>query len=257
MSTQVDQGVRLNWDAFLEAEVERNKVPLHVKDAFLRQRNSGIRRFREVEWPQIRHQLAKDKGISLSDELEPHWTEAGRAVYWQHEIVSQIHQTGLSPLGTPIRALEEVDYGWKPTSPLPANSASIIADFLRNGLRLRPPTEVVQNEAVKAAVAADGSQRVETVAEPRQFECLRHGDVRRFVSWKTYLQHCAYNKEAPEEKAPDAVLEMAKKFTYFCFLHNKGFMFKRTAVHHLKNELRKPGRAVHPGLEQMTVNKGG
>ena len=109
----------------------------------------------------------------------------------------------------------------------------------------------------EAAVAADGSQRVETLLEPRQFECLRHGDVRRFVSWKTYLQHCAYNKEAPEEKAPDDVLEMAKRFTFFCFLHNKGFMFKRTAVHHLKNELRKPGRAVHPGLEQMTVNKGG
>lgn len=238
------------WDAFLEAEVERNRIPPHQRVAFLNQRMASIRAVRENDWPRFRNELATKYGCDIPDGVEPHWTEGGRAVYWQHQIVSQIVERP-GPDGLPMRVMEDRDYGWQPTLPLPANSAAAIAQFLRNGLRLRPPSN---GEAeVSEAAAPDGVLQGKSDAEARHFVCNRHRDHRSFPTWKAYIQHCDRMREPIQEKPPPDVAEIAAKYAYYCFPHNNGFNNRRLAERHMKVELRKPGRAVHLSVEQMKV----
>lgn len=255
MAIEVEQDIYLAWDAFLEAEAERTKVRPEDRERFIAGRRKSIEAYREFEWPQIRQALARDYHLEMPQGLEPHWTDSGTAVYWQDEVISSPMVTGKSSTGAPIRTLVEVHNGWKPTSPQPANNASQIAHYLRIGFRLRPPEKGLDVMALQSAVPAGAFKQPDAPPPARTYICERHGagEKRVFPSWKSYVQHCAEKREVLEEKPPAEVLEMASKYKYYCSTHHKGFNYKRTAMHHMKAELAKPGRSVHLSLEQMEM----
>ena len=257
MAIEVEQGIYLAWDAFLEEEAKRNYVRSEDRERFLAQRRKSINAFREFEWPQIRQALARDFHMEMPQGLEPHWTEPGTAVFWQDEVIASPTVVGQSPSGAPIRKLVDVHGGWKPTSPQPANNAWQIAHYLGNGLRLRPPEQGLDVMALQSAVPAGAFKRPDIAPPARTFVCERHGagEKRVFVSWKAYVQHCADRREVLEEAAPPEVLEMASRYKYYCSSHHKGFNHKRLAVWHMKAELSKPGRSVHLSLEQMEMKR--
>ncbi len=255
---EADKEVYLKWDAFFEADVDKQGLPADVRERVLRQRHLGVEHFRIFEWTKIVGELNRDYNYAVPEGLEPHWVEAGSAVYWQKQVHMQPVETGeTTASGVPIRELREVHGGWQPTSPLPANSASSIANFLGMGLRLRPPEAGVDVEVLESAVTVDSLQRPDPPKETKTYICQRHGDLRKFSTWKAYIRHCATKKEALEEIPPKEVLEMARKYVYYCYQHNQGFNNERLVKRHLRTELRKPGRAVHLSLEQMQMQKEG
>lgn len=255
MVIEAERDVYLDWNAFLEADVDKVALPAPTRERVLRQRQAGLDAFREFEWPKIRSELNRLHGLAVSEGLEPHWVEAGSAVYWQEQIQRQRKEVGTTPDGTIIREMQDVFEGWRPTSPLPANSAGQIAYYLQKGLRLRPPTNGVDVEVLSAAVPADALQRPDASPPARTFKCQRHGDLRAFTTWKAYIQHCTHRRESLEEVAPKAVVEMAKGYMYYCYLHNKGFNNPKIMQRHIKKELSKGGRAVHLSMEQMLMQK--
>ena len=234
--------VRLTWDAFLDDEDD---------GAY-----SQIEGFRETEWHNIRRQLRNDFSWDIPDGLEPHWTAPGRAIFWQQQIIRE-RVMRVDDRGRNRPVVEDVERGWAPTtSGLPAGSASQIAHWLDKGLRMRPPVDGVDAEALMAAVPSD---RIEVEPEPIPedvFFCYKHGMKQRgFKTWKLYAAHCAAYREIPELEPPDDVKEAMKAFKFYCLLHNVGFNNNALARRHVRNELRKPGKPVHQTLEQMMVQK--
>jgi hypothetical protein len=152
------------------------------------------------------------------------------------------------------REVEVVDRGWVSTNPLPANNASVVAGYLRKGFRLRPPEDGVDDEVSESAALT-----VEPQSQPPQgrvFYCGRHSKPRQFANWRAYLRHCQRFQEGIDEKPPLGLKLRIKKFTWYCFLHNIGFNNKRLVTLHVRQELRRPARGVHPDLEQMEVQRG-
>lgn len=226
MTTAVREDVYLAWDAFL-GERERRHVEA----------------YRRNQWPNIRREytnLAK-RPVALPDGLEPHWVAPGKAVYWQLQVTLR------QPEGTPEQ--------WLPTAPLPASTASVIARYLGKGLRLRPPVEGVAVETLQAAVPAEALQEP-AIEERPTFKCTDHGmDNYVYTTWRAYVRHCIAHREPPDMgQAPKHILERLMAHPYYCWLHNAGFNSRRVAERHMRGELRKPGRAVHPTLDQMQTN---
>ena len=200
--------------------------------------------------------MRQEFDYELPEGLEPHWIAPGSAVYWKHQFASErVEET--SDDGRRRRKVIEVDKGWAPTSPLPAVNASQIVAYLKKGLRLRPPQEGVDVEALEAAVPAAAlamSQPEEEKEPARTFICERHGWGKRlsYATWKGYVRHCARFNEPMEEAVPAEVAEHAKGFKWFCFLHNTGFTLERLAKRHLTVMQRR--RQPHITLEQMKVS---
>jgi hypothetical protein len=220
------------WDEFLEDNNRRH-----------------VEAWRRLEWPNILHQLSRAPfHIMLPEGLEPCWVLPGKAVFWQEQSVRQ-GVTKTDDQGREYRVAEVVSNGWSVTHPFPANSASAIAYQLRKGLRLRPPGQEVVETGTMAPV--EGSTQTE-----QMFVCTRHGfDRKAFATWKGYLHHCQYYKEAPDENPPWDVLERAKTFPYFCMVHNKGFQNHAGATRHRTTELKRSGKSYHPSVEDMKVNE--
>jgi hypothetical protein len=241
-----EMDIQLPWHFFLEKEEM-------AADA-LRNRHLHIEAFRRNAWSSIRRYLDQDYDLVVPDGLEPHWVDAGKAIYWQEQVTRQPIEYQDSD-GRTVRVMEEVSYGWHPTKPLPASNASIMAHYLDKGLRLRPPSEglavEVSHIAEEAAALSEGSQD-----EPHAvYWCLRHSTRgKSFSSWKAYIAHCARYQESPIEEPPDDVRERMKESKFYCFIHDKGFSNLRSASRHHKVSLRRPGRAVHPSVQEMEVN---
>jgi hypothetical protein len=238
MTTMVEQDIQLEWDAFLDKTAPQAA-----------QARAGIASFREMEWPAIKRELASVYGLAVPDGLEPHWVEPGRAVYWQHQLRTE------RAFNEKMQKWERVekDYGWQPTSGLPASNPSIMAHYLKKGLRLRPPQDGVDEEAFKAAgLSLDVS--VEQAMPERTYKCVRHpGDNFSFPTWKAYIAHCLHRREVPEEEPPEEVREKMGTFEYYCALHDKGFNNRRLADRHVRNEQRRPSNAGHPPVDSLRV----
>lgn len=215
------------WDSFVE---ERARL--------------AVEGFRKIGWPNINRDLSKVYGIVLPEGLEPSWVTPGKAVYWQEQVIRRpVEQEN----GT--RMMEDFSDGWQPTSPLPANNASVIAHYLNKGLRLRPFD--------LGTVEAEDPTPPEAPAKPSLvYVCQRHGtDKKGFATWKGYIRHCEFYKEVIELDPPAEVLEQAKTFPFYCFNHNKGFTTSSGAQHHVTTEKRKPGKGFHSTVEEMRLNK--
>ena len=242
-----DRTSRLPWDNFVPDE-ETSNMHLHID------------RFRETEWPNILRDLAKEPyNIVLPEWLEPHWVAPGKAVYWGELIVREVvekEEDGISK-----RVLEDVSHGWFPVGEehgLPANNASTIAHYLNKGFRLRPPEAGVSVETLQSTFTAEALELIDQEPEEEEiveYVCRRHNNrARRFKSWKTYVAHCAQYREGIEADIPEEITVKMQEFSYFCLLHNKGFTNNKSAWRHMKSELRRPGKAAHPSVEQMKIN---
>jgi hypothetical protein len=220
----------ITWDSYLD-EAAR----LHVET------------YRQHEWPNIRRELAKAPyNITLHDGLEPCWVTPGKAIYWQEQVMRR-PVTKQDEQGRSYQVMEDFSDGYAETAPFPANNASVIAYNLRKGLRLRPLGQ--------EGVEAEDTASLEEPTEPKQiFTCYRHGyDRKAFATWKGYLHHCRYYREAPECEAPDEVKARAALFVWYCFYHDKGFNNQAGATRHMRTELKKPGKPFHLTLEQMNM----
>lgn len=249
----VTQTEHLPWDSFLEREVRKDPMASDQMVVLVRKQIDG---FREVEWPNIKRDLGQEPfNWEVPDHLEPHWVSPGKAVYWQEHVVREPVWREVD--GRSRRVLEDVSYGWKPTDAgLPANNPAMINLYLRKGLRLRPPAEGVELESIVPSGALHRMEEAYT-APPEEvvsYTCLRHGyKPRTFKTWKGYLTHCVARKEPPELEPPQSLLDKAKEFPYFCFVHGVGFQGHRTALRHFRAEAKKPGRSVHPSVDQMKM----
>ena len=242
-----DKTSRLPWDSFVDGEAN--------PDAY-----NHIDRFRESEWPNIVRELAKEPyKIELPEGLEPHWVAPGKAVYWSELIVREkVEKTNY---GATYWGLEDVSHGWFPASEehgLPANNASAIAHYLNKGFRLRPPEAGVSVETLQSTFTAEALELIDQEPEEEEiieYVCRRQNNrARRFKSWKAYVAHCAQYREEIEADVPEEITVKMQEFPYFCLLHNKGFTNNKAAWRHMKSELRRPGKAAHPSVEQMKIN---
>jgi len=218
----------IKWDHFLE---DQNRL--------------SVEGFRKMVWPNIKRELRK-AGSDLPEGLEPCWVAPGRAIYW-HKTTTRAPVDKIAEDGRPYREFEESDQGFGPTGELPANNHSVIANYLKKGFLLRPPgQEVVEEED---AVPQDGPTQ-----NKQEYICYRHGTSRMaFGSWKAYILHLLRYKEAPEYDLPDEVKEHAKTFKFYCAVHNRGFNNPAHAARHMKAELKKPGKGMHPSMKDMDM----
>ena len=238
-----EPGVVLGWDSFLEDGQPRDHIEA----------------FREVQWPNIRRELAQPpyEG-SLPDGLEPHWVAPGTAIYWHRLIVLERMPRKDSDgniledkYGNVLFERAPVDHGWQPTGRLPADNGGQIAHYLGKDFLLRPP-DGVDVEVPEVAPP------VEVVKEPqREYVCNRHGADRfSFTTWRGYARHCDHSFELAEEEPPASVLEERVRHQWFCTLHNTSFKTKRTAEQHVRGyglaRLGRPARP-HVPLEELEV----
>ena len=239
----------LPWHLFLDQESDKSGTS---KESVFRH----IDAFREIEWPNMKRELIKTYNREMPSDLEPHWVEPGRAVFWRRT-VSRNTVRYTDENGRERSKLEDVDSGWYPTSGLSVGNASQLNQYLEKGFRLRPPSGV-DVEIVKSAVPSGAFEMVMSEQEEEQpaerYECHRHGfKTRSFYNWKTYIKHCDHFREEAEYQIPDYVMERVADSTYYCFQHNKSFPTYRSAVHHVKDAQGRPGAPKHAPATAMEV----
>ena len=233
------------WDHFLK---EKEGGLTERAATSLRQQVEG---FRRREWPAIKRYLARD--FSREVDVEPHWVSAGKAIYWQDQVLRQRVEQEVD--GEIQRSIEEVRLGWRPSGPLPANNPYQIDHYLGKGFRLRPPSEGVEEEVLEEAAVPSEGFKVEPDGTENRFFCQRHSKGKvGFPTWKAYVNHCAYYREPPTEDPPPEIAQVMAGFKYYCFLHNRGFQKMKAASFHRKTMQRRTG-THHPTIEQMKVNK--
>lgn len=247
------------WDAFIHKEADAGYVP--DEDARQKRRASvreHVERYRITEWPQTVRELREQfpDQYPLVRGFEPHWTSPGSAVLWQEQkLLKQSERKGdpsdsASSSGNG-QELQERSEGWEPVGPIPIGTASQIATYLKNGLRLRPP-------GVKADVSVDeDTETAPSVGGPavRRFFCERHPAQGKlgFPTWKGYIHHCRARSEVPEGPFPAEVLERQSKYKWYCVTHDRGFISEKHAKQHIRNA---PVVArQHPTVEQMLVRE--
>lgn len=252
MTTAVaEKSLVMPWDHFLNQLPGKENLRQHIEV------------FRRTEWHNILRDLARHPhgGLGqaptyweLPEGLEPHWVLPGKAIYWQEQSLRDRKIVNIDG-----RSSVEVTWhnlGWVPAGPFPANNAGQIAHYLSKGLRLRPPENGVSVEARhEAAIPSEGYEAEEEAPKP-EFFCNRHGmRPKGFITWKGYVRHCMFYKEQVERTPPSDVLERARKFKYFCMMHDRGFNHRRHATQHMRAELRKNGKSLHPSIDQMEVKE--
>lgn len=266
MTTEIKEveSINLAWDAFLNKEtgVPQERAARDRQSRNLRQMIDG---FRHAEWPNIKRELKQTYHWEVEDGLEPHWVAPGRAVFWQEQLVRQVVVETDSEGHTTYRPIF-VSQGWQPISPegAPANNASQIAMQLERGLRFRPPRNGVGVETFLEAASLSEEPRTEPPPS-RFYPCARpHPGKRlsgamRFNSWKAYMQHCIRYQEPPEHQPPKHVLDAIQHFKFWCHMHGRGFNNEKLAAHHIRLEMKKPGRPFHPSITEMatTLGQGG
>lgn len=224
--------VALPWDAFIQRGAERKGTP-EQRERWVAGQVEHIAAFRRIEWPNIVHDLQKQFSLVIPEGLEPHWTEAGRAVFWQEQIF-RVGVTRNEGKKDEYRELEEVTHGWKPTTPLPANNSSQIAHYLGKGMRLRPPENGADVEVLLGVPASPSEPQ--PVQESPQYLCGRHLEKGRmaFATWKAYRQHTVRYGEVPDQTPPPNVLERRMQFPFYCDIHDVPFKKDRHAAMHIR-----------------------
>jgi len=253
---------KLPWDSFLEEHILRESRPGPERERLHKASMDQVRRsiegFRAQEWSTIKRDLAMEHLWNIPEGLEPHWVSPGAAVYWQQDllrtVVKQTDEDGHS-----YTDIEWVPGDWLPTtSGLPANNSSVIAGYLNNGFRLRPPG-TMDVEVLKLLVPPDALQAI-TQVEPERapYWCYRHkeGDRFPFKTWEVYMRHCVANSESPEYEIPGEIMDKAKEYPYFCHNHVIGFKTKRAATQHIRTEQGRMTKAIHVSLGDMTQIQG-
>jgi len=255
-----EEMVALPWDAFVAREIDNLPIPDERRLDLAESAREHIDAFRELEWPNIKIQLRSEPySINIPDNLEPHWVSAGKAVWWQRQVIRQrVERTDSE--GRIYQTLEDVDYGWQPTNAgLPTLNASQIAAYLQKGLRLRPPLFGVDDERLKSAVPSEALQAAyesddEPELQPEPYIDRRLGAKQRvFHSWESYAKFCASNGLDFEYDIPEYVVEHAQQFTWYCYIHNVGFHSKRMAQQHYRERRRRPASSAHKSLTEMLV----
>ena len=253
MTTVADKDILLRWDYFLD---EMGLTPGGGEAA-----RTMIAAWRLSEWPTIKRDLARQFRWEIPDDLDPHWVAPGRAVYWCHEITSRPvpvlvggEPETIDGQLTGRREWKDFDNGWNPTKGLPANNPTQIAHYLDKGFRLRPPQEGVEMETLKESAEASDDLQGDTSDTRPTYACYKHAKGKLvWRTWKAYIQHCLSKKEAPEYDLPPEVAERAKKFPFYCAIHDRGFTHPAHAGRHLAAELKKAGKAVHPSMDDMRI----
>ncbi len=255
--TTASEATTYTWDALLIPYLEeqqrrhrRNGEPLAervVLDA-----RKAIEWWRTHEWPSIKRDLAQPPfRLNIADHEEPCWVGPGTACLWQQRwkqgVVSKMDDQR-----RPYREIVNEVVGWEPTTGISITTASQLAGYLRNGLRLRPPGHYALEAALQPAPTAPP-----TPPPPNPYFCGRHpekGGLFTFPNWEGYLAHCRHHREVPDQQPPREVVERARKYPYFCFIHNVGFDSLRGAEQHVREGRRSLG-ALHPTTEQMSMKE--
>ena len=212
-----------SWDYFLD---EDSPAREHVE------------MFREIYWPHIRRELRTELDYELGEGQEPHWVEAGRAIFY--------HQTSVSDYG------RVTDYGFGPTNPLPVGNAVQLHNYLKKGFRLRSNVEpLVDVESSETADLAEGDAWVNA---PYVVPGARAD--RKFITWEAYRMYCQNRGVPLAYDPPQEVLDKMKDFKYYCLVHDHGFKAKRDAHQHRAYYIAHPPRGRgqrHATLDEMEV----
>jgi hypothetical protein len=206
-----------------------------------------VEHYRVYDWQDTLRHVREEhpKQYPLLEGHEPQWVTPGSAILWQQpKLLARTENS------EGVRVLEkQLDDEWVPVGPVPVTTPSQIAQYLENGLRLRPPGVIPQSvdEAVETALSAEES------AVP-SFVCRRHlakGDM-AYPSWKGYIQHCRQYNELAEPPFPDEVVARQRQYRWYCVTHNRGFDNEQDAKQHIRiTKLRVP---MHPTLEVMETS---
>lgn len=234
------QQPKLAHDSFLESYL--TEVLGHKPDApRLENAREHIDRFRKSDWKAIKLELNERFGIDVK--VEPHWVAPGKAVYWHR--TSSVSRDWNDEATEVVTSVELAD--WEPSGALPARNASNIATYIQKGFALRPPSSDVEVD-----VEDDEAAKL-LLAQGELYACTRHGRGKTFAyaSWTAYLRHCQFYREVPNIDPPPQTVARAKTYRYFCYLHDIGWNNARLATQHIRAELSRPGRSVHPQLREM------
>lgn len=196
-----------------------------------------ITRWVKDVWPHVLRDLIQEHGWEVL--IPPTFTDPGTALYWQpRTVVKKADKAGEE---------DEVQVFHEPV-PLPANTASQIANRLKKGCLFQPP----MMESVRFVGRQDTPPR-ETPSDPELKFFHRVGrDIYNFQTWHAYVAFCnARRLPVNPELCPDDVKERLSQFPYSCIQHNVGFVTEQAARDHYRSSLRKPGRATHITPEQM------
>ena len=197
-----------------------------------------VEMFRETYWPHIRRELRTELGYELGEGQEPHWVEAGRAVFY--------HQTLVSDYG------KVTDYGFGPTNPLPVGNAVQLHNYLKKGFRLRSNVEpLVDVESSETADLAEGDAWVNA---PYVVPGARAD--RKFITWEAYRMYCQNRGVPLAYDPPQEVLDKMKNYPFYCLVHDHGFKAKRDAHQHRAYYIAHPPRGRgqrHATLDEMEV----
>ena len=212
-----------SWDYFLD---EDSPAREHVE------------MFREIYWPHIRRELRTELDYGLGEGQEPHWVEAGRAIFY--------HQTSVRDYG------RVTDYGFGPTNPLPVGNAVQLHNYLKKGFRLRSNVEpLVDVESSETADLAEGDAWVNA---PYVVPGARAD--RKFITWEAYRMYCQNRGVPLAYDPPQEVLDKMKNYPFYCLVHDHGFKAKRDAHQHRAYYIAHPPRGRgqrHATLDEMEV----
>ena len=212
-----------SWDYFLD---EDSPAREHVE------------MFREIYWPHIRRELRTELDYGLGEGQEPHWVEAGRAVFY--------HQTLVSDYG------RVTDYGFGPTNPLPVGNAVQLHNYLKKGFRLRSNVEPLAD--VESSETADLAEGDAWVNAPYVVPGARAD--RKFITWEAYRMYCQNRGVPLAYDPPQEVLDKMKNYPFYCLVHDHGFKAKRDAHQHRAYYIAHPPRGRgqrHATLDEMEV----
>ena len=197
-----------------------------------------VEMFREIYWPHIRRELRTELDYGLGEGQEPHWVEAGRAIFY--------HQTSVSDYG------RVTDYGFGPTNPLPVGNAVQLHNYLKKGFRLRSNVEpLVDVESSETADLAEGDAWVNA---PYVVPGARAD--RKFITWEAYRMYCQNRGVPLAYDPPQEVLDKMKNYPFYCLVHDHGFKAKRDAHQHRAYYIAHPPRGRgqrHATLDEMEV----
>ena len=212
-----------SWDYFLD---EDSPAREHVE------------MFREIYWPHIRRELRTELDYGLGEGQEPHWVEAGRAIFY--------HQTSVSDYG------RVTDYGFGPTNPLPVGNAVQLHNYLKKGFRLRSNVEPLAD--VESSETADLAEGDAWVNAPYVVPGARAD--RKFITWEAYRMYCQNRGVPLAYDPPQEVLDKMKNYPFYCLVHDHGFKAKRDAHQHRAYYIAHPPRGRgqrHATLDEMEV----
>ena len=224
MTTKSSKAIQIDpWDYFLDEDSPAQEP---------------VEMFREIYWPHIRRELRTELDYGLGEGQEPHWVEAGRAIFY--------HQTSVSDYG------RVTDYGFGPTNPLPVGNAVQLHNYLKKGFRLRANVEpLVDVESSETADLAEGDAWVNA---PYVVPGARAD--RKFITWEAYRMYCQNRGVPLAYDPPQEVLDKMKNYPFYCLVHDHGFKAKRDAHQHRAYYIAHPPRGRgqrHATLDEMEV----